>query len=694
MDDFLDALRRSRPLLLFLTGVSGLILVALFLHHVLGLGRDDRYVTRRVNERLAYTAPALAYNATDEYQLFLHTGEVLGAPAPRPATAVASTYTVTVTGAAGAVLLPGQPLTFTFTEGLYLSYPVTFVNDFADTAGPGREEATIYLATPGGAATLTVRRETTPQSWARRLITDFLGAAVLATMAPAILVLLGALATVQRARRDEQIRDLAATIGSLVSGSARESETVTLELKAEAALRALGRDSRALGEEHATTYRSSQALYQNIYPLLKALRGHSFIRSDELLAAARSTSALASAGDALAPGLGQELVALLQDLASYDERARAASGPPLGLSYDAPFFGERLAYLGYKGLLDQISSADIDRALQAHEASRLLLDQRYVQHFRRLRLIKEQPLPPVYLAQDQIHIEQLKVQIPVLLPFPLDPLLALEQGNRPLLITGPTGSGKTTTLDLLQRVKRERGALYLEPIAASRLGSAPLKALPGLVRRALLTLLNEKPAYWLHLREAAREHRRPIPPILAGRAPAEGGADDELLALALLGDMLQALGLNMLCVAVDDAPPHLDELYLQQQLERHIPCQVFLRVALQRPPAASSPGRTVISLNWTAEALEQLLDNIRPQYQPGWTPEVGQERLLALAHTPGELVAWLYAIQKCYHNDDLRMEDWARLVAAMGRARAATRPGQGGWQIGDAEAALRTLKVL
>jgi len=681
----------------------------LFLHYVVGLGRDDRYETRRIDERLAYTAPIITHASAKVYTLFIHSGEVLGDPVmptavmlpsvtattqsvtttatlvPSVISAAATVgpgaitatdaFTVAVTGAAGVVLLPGQTLTFTITPGLYQSVPITYINDFSDTWPPGVLGATISIRTARGAQQLQLYREPGIYTFLRRLVTDFLNIAVLTALVPALLGLIGGLLALKQNRLNRKLVEVETSVEQLVSGTSTDpvANHREIEIRVDNALPALATAKPGLKDEQQERIQQIELKYLKFYPLVKALRNQLFA----------DVNALASSINRETTFSKEKNKSMADFLSALDNYKRHKANPayPLSVSHDALFPNERLAFLNYSGLLDQISGEDVKALLMAHDEKELLLDEKFVAHFRKRQQLSRPLLPPFYAADSGVYAKLLQLELPTVIPFDVEPYLRLEEQNEIIVLIGEPGSGKTTVLELLQKVERKRGALYLAPVRASQLDAAPLLALPALIERALFAMLTSSPRLKLHLSDEPQGSR----------------PGSELRELATLSSEMDRLQLDTLCLAVDDAPANFDYPLMRQQIKEHIRQEVFLRVTLAKPPAHPVVYKH-LHLNWTPERLGELLDTINTKYPVwsfGWkSDEVSREELFkpGIVRTPHDLQIWIYALRTCYDGNDIRKEHWQALRTKMEQAREMRRPGAIDWQIEDAEAAQQAIK--
>lgn len=694
----------------WIIGISLLVLALMGCYHVLGMGRDDLFVTAPIgNTGLFYTAPATTHSESKPYTLYIfHDPEPGGAPAsttalPSPIATAAVTatgqvptlaptsapitatgqivatapITVALTRASGVMLLPNQSLTYTFTPGLYQSHPISYVNSFADD-GPGVLSATITLASGGGEWPILLTRERWWQTLLRRLIYDSLASSVLTTLLPVLLTFLGGILLLRTTRLSQQLAKAETRVAQLIAPTTGDSPNAALESEVARALSELQKERNHLTEEQRKQLDLTSRIHEQVYPSLKTLR-----------AGRAQDKAFININDDMRADLNlngyKALASFLTDIAEYRQhKAETRADPqsptsPLVISHNAPYPNERLAFLQHLGLLDEIRLEDVETLLTAHRENQLRLEKDLVDHFQRRCRLSAPPLPPRLPAETDICTRLFQLQLPPILAFDKDYLL-LDERNQIIVVTGASGSGKSTALELLQKVKRDRSAIYLAPVDAQDLAAAPILVLVLLIERALSALHPSNP--WLQL----RPHDE-----LWGNRP--GG---ELKALTSLSDELKRLELDSLCLAIDNAPEGFDYTAIRQQAQELIHQKVYLRVALVAPP--SHPiARRHIELVWVPDKLSELVDAINDRHHEKWAfawKELSRNVLWrsGLVRTPHELLIWLYALRKCYDGDDIDWDKLQALCTEMIRARARRGPATTDWQLQDAQAALETLR--
>lgn len=699
----IDELIRYRLIRWTLLVLPIITLLLLGSYHVLGYGRDDVYVIRATGDSgVLYAAPATIHREASVYTIYLFSAPDAAAPPAHPAlpsaisvagsaatpqptptaTQATTPISITLVSASGLVVLPDQTLVFTLTPGLYRSYPISFINSPYLITGSNDlawGDATLALRSTVSNLDITLHRENWPQMMLRRLILDSLAGSVLTVVIPALLAILaGFYARGAQVRR--QFGEVEEGLRKLLSPPDENLSLAGLEKQVEVGLSELQQERRLLAEGQQIQLDLICAVFRQIYPFLKDLREG---RADADAITRAVNDGKARSADVSAGGF-EDLMAFLDSVEQYwrqsQERNPSRRATAVSLHCDTPFLNERLALLSQLALLDAVSLEDVKALLDAHEGRQVRLGQKHVDYLRG-RLRPDGPtLPPWQPPQEEFRTKQFQLPVPVVLPF--DELhFALNEQHQIIVVSGEPGSGKTTTLELLQKVKRTRTALYLSPVSAGEIQAAPQLLLVSLIEHALAALIPSNP--WLK--------------SWLDQGQQGNGQGDQAPSLASLSTQLWGLNIEQLCLAVDDAPTEFKYAELRQKIQSLVRQTVYLRVALETPPRYSVSD-CHIQLAWKPEHLEELFDAIIDRNE-GWS--IGWHELrpyvlwqTELVRTPNDLLIWLHVLHSCYYKEGQNI-DAARLEqlrAAMEQARA-RRSASIGWQLTDAEQALGMLRL-
>ncbi len=592
---------------------------------------------------------------------------------------------ITVTGASGVVLLPNQPLSFRFTPELYQSFPLALVNDFSGSMRPLMEPARISLSSTLGTQTIELAREAGLQTFFRRLIAEPLGGSGVTTLVPVLLVLLGVFAAQQQGKLRRQLDECNKRVGEVLrkrlQGDPVRGED---EQQVASSLAQLERASERIPDE--VLLKRISFGYRVAYPLIVALHDQQFDQLDTMLANF-------SPGELPLEAQEEERAqALLSELANYRRERNRSSITLLHVRPDLPLLSERLAYLVQCNLLRALHHDDLDAILAADAQQMISLPQAQRLMLQRYQQLGRPGLPPLNPADNRIYLQLLELHIAAELPFEPTDYLLQHAPNRLLVIRGAPLSGKSTSLDLLQRAVPEPGVLYLRPLPAQEFLQHPLATLARLIEQALLALTRSDPRLWMFLRGAIQDEPGGLPTTLSQLRPAHADSDES--RLSRLSEQLTTLKLTTISLALDDGPAPGGYAYerLHQFLQANLSQQICMRVALADWPQAFL-GAVALPLHWDQASLARLLDEIMQftEWAPGWSVAVPSTRLLAQVNNPYELQVWMWVLWACYHGCDLSSEDWARLITAMNDARQVRSPGATDWTLDDAQTALQTI---
>lgn len=685
----------SWPLLI---GVYLLLLLVLALHHIVGFGRDDLVVTEQIGgTSLAYTAPQWTYAEGKVYQLFIHS-RADQVTAPGSSQTATETVRVTVSEAAGVFLRTEPGLGLPFRAGVYQTATLSYSNAFTSTKLfiPDSGIVTVTIASGASIQSLPLRLRLEPgaMTLVRRLVWQPLGAVFLTIVAPAMIVVWRWNAARRAKERAEQRQERVAR----AQATLHDLERQVRQLTASSTLR---RDSgvvKQLGDAIASLATEAELLsHGQLTRLAEVQNSYQFSR---VLSALR----LGEQGEAKA------LLADLEPAEQFvDERHRAAVNELIRLgreSWDAttpllepgvPYLEERLLMVQQQ--LDRLTAGRVAQLVEAHRRGELHIEADMVATLHQRDQLAGVELPVQIKVDDRVYLAPLGLAVDYYELEPRPSLCLSRPFEHPTIaVAGPPGSGKTATLHFLQNHLRQPGVIYLEPLpAAALLGQGALGTVGAALARALLELLAEHPDLWAYLRDQGESTRQALERLGDSAARQGEGANAAVLILVQLDRLLAALRIDILCLAIDDAPEGFNSFGLRRELEAClskrivgrtiVEPKVMLRIASGDPGFESRPGESTLTLTWHEEQLRGLLksiDQVAPDYwRLRWDAEELEWIFWSVVRSPRDLLVWLAALRGCYPGQYLTVAQWVRLYNVMDDARKRRGAVDEGWLIED-----------
>jgi hypothetical protein len=685
---FFDTLARPRTLFLTLLPI-GVVFVLLAAYHGVGLGRDNIYVTKPIhNTELYVTVPQLTHIGDKIYQLFIHTDAGNATPAATSTAALRATTIISVTSATGVLLLPEQPLSFTFAPAYYQSANISYTHNLTPnvlTHFFGSPPARLSITTSTGqSGEFTLARESFFLMALRKMLIESLSGIILTTVLPTLLILLSRATVFRKAVLKQRFQALERAVAQEAGEAAAFSDRRQLNR--------LDEELAVLRERKWDLDEEPRQRLDCIANSLTACRALSALHQRDYSEASRLIAALDNT-DCFLDERQKGTIRFLLQVPHQKHIPAELIGPTM------PFLNERLLWLQHNGLLDKLPPAMIDPLVKAHDEASVVIDSAIVERFRKLKQLSDwEPPPRVREQNDDVQLEPLGLRVRYCgVEAPIDEYVKLEPGNQTVIVVGPRGSGKTTTLAFLQNHLRQPGALYLPPVAAGSLqGEKLLPTLALQLVQALIQLLPKNAGLWPFLLEDFQAQNTIIDQLLK-RLSVESLPDQArtVVLLVALSEILTKLKIESLCLAIDDAAPDFDYAGVRRVIQGYVPKQIYLRIAM--PQAEAPPGfRTVITLSWREESLKELLDAIKEgdqRWVPSWKGPASELQFWAALREPRSLLVWLVALRAYSQGEDIADEAWERLYRTMTAARSRRDPQATDWLMEDWIEARRSLGV-